>query len=367
MNNMTNTTHPELFSSFKLNNVELSNRLVLAPMTRTSASENGLATERMAQYYSRFARGGFGLLVSEGIYPDEAFSQGYPGQPGLANAAQASAWRKVTEAVHASGAKIFAQLMHAGAISQGNIYKDNAIGPSAVQPKGTKLDIYGGEGAFSIPQAATKEDIQQIIQAFADAAVRAREAGFDGVEIHGANGYILDQFLTDYMNQRTDEYGGSTENRVRLLVEVSQAIRKAVGDEFVVGIRISQGKVNDYDHKWANGERDAEVIFSSLGKAGLDYIHTTEYDAHMPAFGEGLSLAELAKKYGKLPVIANGNLDHPEAAERMITSQQADLIALGKGALANRDWPKRVAANEPLSDFDFSILQPTAVVKDSEL
>ncbi|GMA64252.1 NADH:flavin oxidoreductase [Alicyclobacillus fastidiosus] len=367
MSTTTHIKHPELFKSIRIGHVELSNRIVLAPMTRTSASEDGLATDRMVKYYARFAKGGFGLLITEGIYPDEIYSQGYFGQPGLANDDQVLAWSKVTAAVHENGARIFAQLMHAGAISQGNMYKDVAIGPSAVQPKGTKLEMYGGSGAFSVPKETTKKDIQQVIQGFVDAALRARQAGFDGVEIHGANGYILDQFLTDYMNQRTDEYGGSTENRMRLLVEVSQAVRQAVGQDFVVGIRISQGKVNDFTHKWANGEKDAEVIFKSLGEAGLDYIHTTEYYANKPAFGEGPTLAELAKRYGNIIVIANGNLDDPTEAENMIVSKRADLIALGKAALANRDWPNRVAQNEALDAFDGSVLQPTAVVKDVEL
>ncbi|WAH36461.1 NADH:flavin oxidoreductase [Alicyclobacillus dauci] len=367
MNLTTNKKHPDLFQSIRLGSVELSNRIVLAPMTRTSASEDGLATDRMVRYYARFAKGGFGLLITEGIYPDEVYSQGYFRQPGLANDSQVSAWRKVTEAVHENGARIFAQLMHAGAISQGNTHQDFAIGPSAVQPKGTMLEMYGGSGAFSIPKEATKEKIRQLTQGFVDAALRAHQAGFDGVEIHGANGYILDQFLTDYMNQRTDEYGGSTENRVRLLVEVSQAVRQAVGRDFAVGIRISQGKVNDFTHRWANGEKDAEIIFKSLGKSGVDYIHTTEHYANKPAFGEGPTLAELAKKYGKVTVIANGNMDHPADAERIIVSKQADLIALGKAALANRDWPNRVAENETLDVFDGSVLQPTAVVKDIEL
>ncbi|WP_220273451.1 oxidoreductase [Pontibacter diazotrophicus] len=129
--------------------------------------------------------------------------------------------------------------------------------------------------------------------------MNAREAGFDGVEIHGANGYVLDQFLTDYTNRREDVYGGGTENRVRLLVETAQACREAVGEGFLVGIRISQSKVNDYTHKWAGGKEDDEVIFSALGQAGLDFIHVTEYHADQPAFKEGgPTLAALAKKHG---------------------------------------------------------------------
>jgi 2,4-dienoyl-CoA reductase-like NADH-dependent reductase (Old Yellow Enzyme family) len=165
----------------------------------------------------------------------------------------------------------------------------------------------------------TKDDVKEVIQSFTDAAKRAKQVGFDGIEIHGANGYILDQFLTDYTNQRTDEYGGSTENRVRLLTEVMQAVRQEVGTSYPVGIRISQGKVNDYEHKWANGETDAQVIFTNIAKAGASFIHVTEYDACNPAFNEtGPTLAALAKKYGNVPIIANGKLHEPDKAEEII-------------------------------------------------
>lgn len=136
-----------------------------------------------------------------------------------------------------------------------------------------------------MPREITEQEIAGVIQSFAAAALRAKQAGFDGVEVHGANGSLLDQFLTDYTNQRTDRYGGSTENRVRLLVEVVRAVRAAVGPDFLVGIRILQGKVNDYHHKWANGQQDAEIIFSNVA-VGANYIHTTEYDAQAPANSE---------------------------------------------------------------------------------
>lgn len=148
---------------------------------------------------------------------------------------------------------------------------------------GTKIQ-YEGKGLYRTPREATKEEIKEVKNGFVNTAKHAKAAGFDGVEIHGANGYLLDQFLTDYTNKRIDEYGGSTENRVRLLVEVSKAVREAVGEHFTIGIRISQGKVNDYNHKWAGKERDAEIIFGQLGHAGLDFIHITEYEAWQPAF-----------------------------------------------------------------------------------
>lgn len=359
-----------LFENVNLGNFILSNRLGVAPMTRVSASPEGLATEQMASYYASFARGGFGLVIVEGTYIDQLYSQCYDNQGGLATEEQAKSWKKVVDAVHQAGAKIIIQLQHAGALSQGNRFVEQNISSSAIQPKGEQIPFYGGSGAFPLPKEATKDDINDIINGFVQAALLAKSTGFDGVELHGANGYLLDQFLTDYTNQRTDEYGGSTENRVRLLVEVCEAVREAVGSAFTVGIRISQSKLNDYTHKWAGQEKDAEIIFGKLGKAGLNYIHVTEYQALQPAFANGSeeTLADYAKKYSNITVIANGNLDNPSEAIKMIAEGKADIITLGKGALANHDWVNKVKNGEPLATFDpAAILRPNAKLKEFEL
>jgi 2,4-dienoyl-CoA reductase-like NADH-dependent reductase (Old Yellow Enzyme family) len=356
-----------LYTPAAIGKLTLKNRIAVAPMTRTSATEDGLATDDMARYYARFARGGYSLVITEGAYPDLRYSQGYLNQPGIANDRQADAWRKVIDAVHAEGGKIFIQLMHAGALSQGNHWSTASAGPSAVQPVGQQLGFYRGEGPYRMPNEMTLGDIAQLTKDFAAAAGRAKAAGFDGVEIHGANGYVLDQFLTGYTNQRTDAYGGDTGNRVRLLVDVSQAVRQEVGPDYTVGIRISQGKVNDYEHKWANGEQDAKIIFESLGKAGLDFIHITEFDAVKPAFGAGDSLVALAKRHGQLPVIANGQLGEHDKAAALVDSGDASIVALGKTALANPDWPTRIAQAAPVAGFDYALLQPLAHIKDSEL
>ncbi|AQQ53136.1 oxidoreductase [Planococcus lenghuensis] len=365
---MSNNQNNELFMDTKIASQSLHNRIGLAPMTRTSALENGLATEEMAQYYANFARGGFGLILTEGTYTDELYSQGYLNQPGIATSEQRDAWKQVVDAVHGEGEKIFLQLMHAGALSQGNRFSEQTAGPSAIKPKGEQLGFYGGQGEFQTPKAMTETEIEDVIRGFAVAAKHAKQAGFDGVEIHGANGYVLDQFLTDYTNQREDEYGGSVENRLRLILQVTDAVRDAVGPEYPVGIRISQAKVNDANHKWANGEADAEVIFNSLKQAGVDYIHIAEPDAAAPAFGEeGPTLVELAKKYGNTFVIANGSAGSPEVATSLLGNGKADLVTIGKAALANQDWPNRAAQGEELETFDFQkYLLPKATLKTFE-
>ncbi|WP_306053865.1 NADH:flavin oxidoreductase [Natronococcus wangiae] len=356
-----------LFEPFELGDETLANRVGLAPMTRTSAAADGRATPEMARYYAKFARGGFSFLITEGTYPDEAYSQGYDDQPGLATDDHVEAWRRVTDAVHEEGAPIFAQLMHAGALSQGNRHADETVAPSAVQPRGEQLEMYGGSGDFPEPRELTGEDIDDVIEGFVDAAERSVEADFDGVEIHGANGYLLDQFLTRYTNRRDDEYGGDVENRIRLTAEVVEAVQAATPEEFTVGVRVSQSKVNDPDYRWPGGEDDAEVIFTALSDAGADYLHVTEEDVTTPAFEGGPTLSDLADRYGDAPVIANGALEEPAAARATVESS-ADLITLAKGALANPDWPARVAEGRSLETFDFQrILQPDATIDESEV
>jgi 2,4-dienoyl-CoA reductase-like NADH-dependent reductase (Old Yellow Enzyme family) len=348
-----------LFEPVALGPLTLPNRLAVAPMTRVSATADGVPTARMADYYAQFPDGGFGLVITEGLYTDEAFAQGYLHQPGLANAAQRDAWRPIVQRVQSRGSRVIAQLMHAGALSQGNPYRTGTVGPSAVQPKGSQMTFYRGAGDYAVPAAMTQQDIDTAVAGFAQAAVRAREAGFDGVEIHGANGYLLDQFLSEGLNLRDDRYGGGIEGRLRLLVEVVDAVRAAVGADYVVGVRLSQAKVNDFTHRW-RGEEEAATIFRTVGGLDVDYVHVTEYEAWKPAFETGPSLAALAKRHGGKPVLANGSLHDPVQAMGMVERGEADVVSLGRGALAQADWPQRVRTGAPLASFDPAILSPLA-------
>ncbi|GAB7066547.1 NADH:flavin oxidoreductase [Mycobacterium hodleri] len=361
--------HDTLFSPTFIGDVELRNRIALAPMTRVSAAADGVPADRIGAYYRVFADGGFGLLITEGLYVDDKTSQGYFFQPGIANPDHAAAWARVVDGVHGAGSKFFAQLMHAGSQSQGNPHTTTTWGPSAVRPKGEQLAMYRGSGPYQIPKAMTAEHITQVRAAFVTAARMARDAGFDGVEIHGANGYLLDAFLTDYLNTRTDGYGGGVANRVRLATEVCGDVVAAVGADIAVGIRISQGKVSDNEHRWAGGEDDAAEIFTALADTGIDYIHTTEYRALAPAFDNTVKpLSKLAKQYSRLSIIANGHLDDPHDAAAIIDSGAADVVALAKPALANRDWPHRVRTGQPLSaDLPADLFGPLATVKDWEV
>lgn len=358
-----------ILSPHDINGAVSRNRLAVAPMTRVTATEEGLATQTMQDYYLRFAQGGFGLIITEGLYTDKAFSQGYPNQPGLADEEQAQVWAKINHELRAQGSLVFAQIMHAGALSQGSRYRTHTVGPSAVQPVGEQMSVYYGEGAYAMPAEITEAEIAQVIQGFADTAARAVEtANFDGIEIHGANGYLLDQFLTAHTNVRKDRWGGDMTQRMSLLINVVTAVKEKVGQKVPVGVRISQGKVNDFKNKWLDGEGDAQIIFSALADAGVDFIHVTEHEAWQPAFEGGQdSLITLARKFAPgITIIGNGGLHDPAHAGEALNAG-ADMIALGRGALSNPDYPVILETNQTFRAFDGSILQPIADIKVSEL
>jgi 2,4-dienoyl-CoA reductase-like NADH-dependent reductase (Old Yellow Enzyme family) len=350
-----------MFSELKLNNKRVPNRFTVAPMTRVSATTHGCATAKMQSYYQRFAKGGFGLIITEGLYTDKEFSQGYKFQPGLVNDEQSNSWQEVIADVHAEDSIVIAQLMHAGALSQFNAHVEDNVAPSAIQPKGEQLPFYYGEGQYKLPKEITASQIESVINGFVQSALLAKKSGFDGVEVHAANGYLLDQFLTPYTNTRQDEYGGSVQNRLRIHSNIVKRVRAAVGDDFVIGIRLSQAKVNDYVHKW-QGVKEATEIFTHIDKLPLDYIHITEKNALSPAFDDGLSLFEIAKLQTKKPVILNGEIIDKVTAEEAINAG-ADFISIGKMALSNPNFATLIKNDQPLKAFNFDLLMPIANIE----
>ncbi|WP_116040521.1 tRNA-dihydrouridine synthase [Amycolatopsis palatopharyngis] len=360
----TPSAHPALRRA-SIQDTELANRLAVAPMTRVSATKDGVPTEAMAEYYESFARGGFALVITEGTYTDDRHSQGYANQPGLVTDAHVEGWRKVTEGVHRAGGRIVAQLMHAGALSQGNHHLSETAGPSAVRPRGEMMPDYGGSGPWPVPRELTRAEIAQVVAGFVAAARNAHRAGFDGIEVHAANGYLLDQFLTGYTNQRTDDYGGGVHNRVRLAAEVLAAISEAVPREFWRGIRLSQTKVNDFEYRWPGGAYDAEVIFSAVTAAGAGYLHIASEGRNWidtARLDNGETITALARKISGLPVIANGGMHDVEQAARVLDEGHADLLSLGRAALADPRLPHRMAAGEPPTRFDPGMVQPMATL-----
>ncbi|MER6812622.1 NADH:flavin oxidoreductase [Spirillospora sp. NPDC000708] len=353
-------SHPALEPG-RIGDLRTANRLAVSPMTRVSAGPEGTPTPEMAAYYTEFARGGFGLVLTEGIYTDAVYSQSYLNQPGLVSARHVAAWRDVTEGVHEAGSLIVAQLMHAGALSQGNAHRDDTIGPSAVRPLGVMMPEYGGTGRWPVPREMGSADIEEAVAGFAAAAVNAREAGFDGVEIHAANGYLLDQFLTDYTNLREDSYGGPVANRVRLTAEVVEAIRAEVGPDWCVGVRLSQTKVNDFRYRWPGGVHDGEVIFAALAEAGATYLHIASEGRNWIETAElegGLTITGQARRVTGLPVIANGGMHDAGLSAQVIGDGHADFVSVARGALVNPDLPRRLAEGAELERFDRTLLEP---------
>jgi 2,4-dienoyl-CoA reductase-like NADH-dependent reductase (Old Yellow Enzyme family) len=357
--------YPTLFSPGNIGTVELANRAIVSPMTRTGATEDGLVTDTMVDYYAEYARGGWGLVMTEATYVDLKYSQGYNDQPGMANDVQQESWRKVVDAVHAEGVPFFMQLFHAGAINQGNHWVEGSISPSAVPPLGEQIGRYNGSGPFQTPREITRDEMNEVVAAYAAAAVRAIEVGFDGIEVHGANGYIMDQFLTTYTNQRTDEYGGSLENRVRFHVEVMTEVRGAIDAAVPVGVRISQTKTNDLEYAWSGGTDDAKLVFGKMGDIGNMFIDCSAHLGCAPVFGTDKSLAGLAKRYSGLPQVANGKLHDPAEAERALSQGESDFVSIAKGALADPAWPRKIAAGEEPIPFNPGMVTPLATIENT--
>lgn len=360
---MNDSAHAAL-TPLRLGGFELAGRFAVSPMTRVSATPDGVPTTEMADYYAEFAEGGFPLVITEGVYTDALHSQGYLNQPGLVTAEHVDGWRTVTRRVHAAGGRIIAQLMHAGALSQGSAHQEVRIAPSAVAPRGEMMPEYGGSGPWPVPREMSVEDIEQVRAGFVAAARNAQAAGFDGVEVHGANGYLLDQFLTDYTNLRGDGYGGPVANRVRLAAEVVADIRAALPG-FLVGIRFSQTKVNDFAYRWPGGARDAEVIFDAVAAAGAGYVHVASEGRdwiETARLSGGDTITALAKRRTSLPVIANGAMHDLRQAADVLEGGHADLLAVGRAALANPDLPRRVAKGILLEPFEADMLKPMATL-----
>lgn len=354
---MSDVMHSVQFAGQKL-----VNRFALAPMTRTSAEADGTPNETMADHYEAYAKGGFSLVITEGTYTDNGASQGYGNQPGIINNAHVDGWKPIVKRVHAAGSKLFVQLMHAGAQFQANHYTNQPLAPSAMKPKGAPLGMYGDQTEWKTPKSMTVEDIQFAIAGFVQASLNAQAAGFDGIELHGANGYLLNQFLSTHFNQRDDSYGGSLENRLRIVVETIKAIREAVDSDFTLGIRLSQVTVSDSDYQLPEGEAGFRQIVEAVRDAGADFVHTTDGDVRRAPFIKGSkSLADVAAEVQGLELIINGGIDETNYTDFAADYPQA-LLAIGKKALANPDFVLRLKEGKQIKDIDFAMLQPKATI-----
>ena len=348
-----------LFTAHTLGNLELKNRIVMPPMTRSRAGKGDVPTALMASYYAQRATAG--LIISEGTQISKQ-GQGYAWTPGIYSDEQIGGWKKVTDAVHGNKGSIFAQLWHVGRVSHTSLQPDQQapVSSSALSAPGVKvfIDPLGkgpGSGVgemvqHSQPRALTIPDIKTVVADFGKAAQNAMEAGFDGVELHGANGYLINQFLDSQANRRTDAYGGSVENRLRFLQEVTENVIRAVGAD-KVGVRLAplttlQGTVDD---------RPEETYLAAtklLDNLGITYIHIAEADwddaPPMP-----IAFKQQLRKAFSGSLIYAGKYDK-DKAERAIREGWADMIGFGRPFIANPDLPYRISQDLPLAEGDAS-------------
>lgn len=339
----------QLFESAQLGNLTLLNHIVMAPMTRNRATANHEITDIMVTYYTQ--RASAGLLITEGIAPSPN-GNGYARVPGLYTTEQVAGWKKVTDAVHAKSGRIFAQLMHTGRISHpANMHEGTEVlAPSAVAAAGQIYTDTQGMQDQPTPRAYTTDEVKAVIQEFVTAAKNAIEAGFDGIELHGANGYLIEQFLRSTSNQRTDEYGGSSENNARFALEVAEAVSAAIGKE-KTGIRLSPyGVFNDMPYDPAY-----DATYHYLAKQLNDhviYVHLVDH-ASMGAPAVAPEIKEAIREHYEGVLILSGGYT-AETAEEALQSKKADLVAFGRPFIANPDLVERFQSGADLNLPDFS-------------
>jgi len=341
--------HHALYAPLQMGAVEISNRIILAPLTRNRATPDGVPGPWAKEYYTQRASGGLLITEATQITP---MGKGYLNTPGIHSAEQIAAWREITDSVHAAGGKIALQLWHVGRISHSSLLPDGAqpVAPSALQAKSQVFNETGFVDT-DMPRALETSEIPDVINHYVQAARNARDAGFDLVEIHAANGYLIDQFLRDGSNQRTDDYGGSVENRVRLLRDVTSAVSRAIGSDRI-GVRLSPaGTFNDMV------DSDPKTTFvaaaNALNALDLAYLHVVEDFATQNPLPDTAEILEAVRQTWGGTFIANGGYDGAKA-DQAVTTGHADAIAFGVPYLANPDLPERIKRDAPLNTPDQS-------------
>ncbi|WP_374632251.1 alkene reductase [Ferrovibrio sp.] len=341
----------DLFSPINLGPYQLSNRIAMAPLTRNRAGPGNVPGDLAAEYYAQRADAGLIIAEATQILPE---GQGYQDTPGIHSPEQIAGWRKVTDAVHAKGGRIFLQLWHVGRVSHTSLQPGGKapVAPSAIAAK-TKTFVNNTFAETSEPRALEQAEIPAIVAAYGQAAKNAIAAGFDGVELHAANGYLLDQFLRDSSNKRTDIYGGSIENRARFTLEAARAVIAAIGAERT-GIRISPvTPANDVSD--SNPQALFEYLVQQLNALNLVYIHVIEGSTGGPRdFGGDFDYAALRKHYSGVWIVNNGY--DPALARQVVSSRAADLVAFGRPFISNPDLVERLRVGAPLNEVDRATL-----------
>lgn len=362
-----------LFETFTMGKLTLNNRIVMAPMTRNQ-SPGGVPTDEVAAYYKSRAEGGVGLIITEGTYIDHPGANGYPGVPAFYGEQALAGWQRVVEEVHAVGGKIAPQLWHVGRERRPGVEPDTSVpgfGPMRIMEEGVE-----------VVRAMSEDDMHEVAASFARAAQDAQRIGFDGIELHGAHGYLIDQFLWAESNQRTDAFGGSAENRLRFPRMIVSAVREAVGPDFPIIFRFSQWKLSDYEAIIAETPEALGEILKPLADDGVDIFHASTRRVWEPGFeGSDKTLATWTRELTGKPVIAVGSVgldktfrtghftrtEDPTSKSRVNVEELAtwragddfDLIAIGRALLSDPQWANKVRDGRlgELLDFDRSALE----------
>jgi len=374
---MSETQTNQLFQPLQFGRFSLNNRIVMAPMTRNK-SPQGVPGENVAKYYRSRAAGGVGLIITEGTYIGHPAANGYADVPAFHGEQALAGWKKVVDEVHAAGGRIIPQIWHVGAARNPGVEPDPTVpgyGPMQVESDGQV-----------IVKAMSKADIDDAVNAYATAAADAERLGFDGVEIHGAHGYLIDQFLWKGSNQRTDEYGGTLENRCRFALDVVKAVRARVSPDFPVVFRFSQWKLGDYNARIADTPEELAQVLKPLADAGVDFFHASSRRIWQPAFeGSDESLAAWTRKVTGKPVIAVGSVglekefrvghftreESPDTGIQIdvkrlsdgVSHSKFDLVAVGRALLADPQWPNKLKAGRisELVSFDAKALDELVI------
>ncbi|NBA94994.1 NADH:flavin oxidoreductase [Pseudomonas sp. R5(2019)] len=354
-----------LFQPFSLGSLQLPTRVVMAPMTR-SFSPGGVPGAKVVEYYRRRAAAGVGLIITEGTTVGHKAANGYPHVPRFYGADALAGWKEVVDAVHAQGGKIVPQLWHVGSVRRKGTEPD-----ASVPGFGPSEKIKDGE---TLVQGMSQDDIREVIAAFAQAACDAKAIGMDGVEIHGAHGYLIDQFFWEHSNRRTDEYGGSLANRSRFAIELIRAVRAAVGPGFAIIFRYSQWKQQDYSARLVHSSEALGEFLQPLAEAGVDIFHCSTRRFWEPEFeGSELNLAGWTRKLTGKPTITVGSVGldgeflqfmvstdkvaQPASLENLLkrlNDEEFDLVAVGRALLVDPDWALKVREGREQDILPFS-------------
>ncbi len=337
----------DLFSTFRIKNFTFKNRIGVAPMTRMSSPGDGIPRGDVLDFLVRRAKNGSALVTTEAIVTDYESAQGYPGQARLTTQRQIEAWKPVVEAIRREGAVSIMQMFHCGRVAWPEVNPaGRIIAPSPLSPRGENPLT---QSLYPTPDAMSLFDIKHVIRGFAETARGAVEAGFDGIEIHGAHGYLVSQFLSAYSNQRPDAYGGTVENRYRFAHEVIRAVRAVVPEDRLLLFRISNWGIADMEVSLFSGKEEYQEIIGRLSGEPIDAVSVSTYSYSQEAFGTVRNMAQLTREATRLPILICGQIYDRASADAAL--RDADMVLSAKSMLLNPDWVRDLRDGKELPRY----------------